>query len=366
MAGDARAVAIVHFTEAMATGVLTVVRGLANDSAGRGIPTTVVYGRRPETPSDLAARFHPDVRLIEAAGFGTRSLRGVAATLKAASVLRRELARHEAGVLHVHSTFAGVVGRLVPLRRGWRRFYSPQGYAFLNPDHPILVRTAAQTLERVLGRRATTLTASDTEAEVARRRLGLRRVETVHNGIAAAPPLGRPEDDTSTSRVVFVGRAVPERRPDLFAAIAGRFRERPDVSFEWVGDGPLKSELERAGVEVTGWLSPEEVATRLAAADVVVHLATFEGLPLALLEAMRAGRPVIASNLPVLREVGDGVFDFVDGPDDGAEAVERLLSDPDLRAERGAAAAGRVREQYSIEAMTSAAYRAYGLEEAGR
>jgi glycosyltransferase involved in cell wall biosynthesis len=364
MADDVGTVAIVHFTEAMATGVLGVVRELANDSAARGIPTTVVHGRRPQTPADLVDRFHPDVRLVEAVGFGSRSLRGAVATARAAVVLRAELTRQGGGILHVHSTFAGVVGRLVAPRHGWKMFYSPHGYAFLNPGLPRAVRLAARATERLLGRRAFTLTASDTEAGVARSQLGLRDVATVQNGIAAGPPPTRPPAAESTARVVFVGRAVPERRPLLYAAIATRFSDRAAVSFQWVGDGPFRPELERAGVQVTGWVSPSEVAARLADADVVMHLATFEGLPLALLEAMGAGRPIVASDHPVLREVGEGIFEFIQDVDDGVIVLESLLADPDLREQLGKAASDRVRERYSIEAMTRAAYRAYGLGDA--
>src|SRR5438874_12099361 len=108
MADDVRAVAIVHFTESLATGVLVVVRELANNSAARGMSTTVVHGRRPQTPEDLRVLFHPDVRLVEVAGFGSRSVRGVLAVARAGAVLRRELAREGGGVLHIHSTFAGV------------------------------------------------------------------------------------------------------------------------------------------------------------------------------------------------------------------------------------------------------------------
>jgi glycosyltransferase involved in cell wall biosynthesis len=361
MADDVRSVAIVHFTESLATGVLGVVRELANDSAARGIPTSVVHGRRPQTPADVRALFHPDVRLVEVDGFGGRSLRGALAVPRAARALRRELRARRSGVLHIHSTFAGVVGRPVAPFRRWRTFYSPHGYAFLNPAHPTAVRAAARTLERVLGRRATTLTASETEAQIARSELGLRRVETVRNGIAAGERWSREPAADGVTRVVSVGRAAPQRRPELYAEIASRFRGRGNVSFEWVGEGDLRPDLERGGVAVTGWVTPEEVAEHLARADIVLHLATFEGLPLALLEAMRGGRAIVASDLPVLREVGDGVVEFVDGVESGEAAVDRLVADSGLRARLGDAAADRVRERYSVEGMTTAAYRAYGL-----
>jgi glycosyltransferase involved in cell wall biosynthesis len=208
------------------------------------------------------------------------------------------------------------------------------------------------------------LTASETEAQIARLELGLRRVETVRNGIAAGARWDREPVGDGITRVVSVGRAAPQRRPELYAEIASRFQGRADVSFEWVGDGALRPELERGGVAVTGWVTPDDVAEHLARADIVLHLATFEGLPLALLEAMRGGRAIVASDLPVLREVGEGVVEFVDDAGSGVAAVERLIAEPDHRDRLGDAAAARVRERYSVDGMTRAAYRAYGLEKA--
>ena len=110
-------------------------------------------------------------------------------------------------------------------------------------------------------------------------------------------------------------------------------RGRTSRSNGW-GKGLGRPELERGGVAVTGWVTPDDVAERLARADIVLHLATFEGLPLALLEAMRGGRAIVASDLPVLREVGEGVVEFVEDAESGVAAVERLIADPDSRSAR--------------------------------
>jgi glycosyltransferase involved in cell wall biosynthesis len=102
-----------------------------------------------------------------------------------------------------------------------------------------------------------------------------------------------------------VGRMVEQKRPRLFLEYAAQMAAiEPRAKFCWVGDGPLRPQWEaEAGrqalndrVATPGWA--QEVLPYYAAADFFLHTAAYEGLPLALLEAMGAGLPcVVTSNL---------------------------------------------------------------------
>src|SRR5204863_2576538 len=161
--------AIIHLCEAFASGVLKVVAAVANETAARGITTVVIHGHRPETPDDVRSLFDPRVRLVPVPGWEEGSgWPSPVSMVRAAAVLLNELSRCRAGVLHMHSTHAGVVGRLVP-SQGWKRFYTPHGYAFLNAGHPSSVRSLAVLTETVLARRAHTLACSRAEGMEATR-----------------------------------------------------------------------------------------------------------------------------------------------------------------------------------------------------
>jgi glycosyltransferase involved in cell wall biosynthesis len=95
-----------------------------------------------------------------------------------------------------------------------------------------------------------------------------------------------------------VGRMVPQKRPLLFLEIARTIvRYIANARFCWLGDGPLRSEwdwtVQHFGlaekVLAPGWVA--DPGPFYAASDVFLHLAAFEGLPLAVLEAMAAGLP---------------------------------------------------------------------------
>jgi len=344
--------AIVHVSEALGGGVLRVVQALANASAAIDIPTTVVHGRRPETPTPevMQLAFDKRVRIVEVPDWGTRSAIGAFATVRAAATISRELARHEGGVLHLHSTFAGIVGRSIPAR-GWRVYYTPHAYAFLNPSVRSSLRTAIRALEGVLAVRAHTVACSRTEGLVAERLAGGARVTVVQNGIdLLAGPDVVPEP-TEDFIIAAVGRAVHQRRPDLVARISPVVREELGARLVWFGDGPLRESLTDAGVEVTGWLPEREAAQAFGKANVVLHLSAFEGLSIALLEAMAAGRPVVATDLPSIREVvGDSAI-LVASTEEAVSAIRRLYADADLRSQLGSRARDRVGRLYTRVGM---------------
>lgn len=337
-----------------------MVRALADAAPERGISCTVVYGRRPETPSNPADWFDPRVRMVEVPGWGERNGAAVAAeALRAARILRGELARHDGGVLHLHSSFAGVVGRLVAPARGWRVFYSPHAYGFLNDSLGRPVRLGTETLERFLGRRGRTIAVSEAEGEAAARIVGGGRVITVPNGVDLPPKITPPPDGRFT--VLSIGRALYQRRTDLVAEVARTVTGELPSTFVWVGDGPERETLAAAGVEVAGWLPRAEVAARLDEAHVVLHLAAFEGLPLAVLEAMAAGRPVVATDLPALREaIGDAGI-LVSNAGEAADALCGLAADEELRRHLGERGRERVKRLFSRDVMVERTFAAYGF-----
>lgn len=101
-----------------------------------------------------------------------------------------------------------------------------------------------------------------------------------------------------------------------------------------------------------------DVPKLLGAFDLYIHPARFEGMPNAVLEAMAAARPVIASSVDGIRElIVDGMHGWLVGPDDPvalAKAIEAALRNPQEAERRGAAAQQRVIDRFSVNAMVSA------------
>jgi glycosyltransferase involved in cell wall biosynthesis len=117
----------------------------------------------------------------------------------------------------------------------------------------------------------------------------------------------------------------------------------------------LETQIKSLGLEHAVKLFGEQdnVAKFLFSADVFVLSSRSEGLPMALLEAMSAGLPVITTRLDGVAEVVldgvHGLFAPIDDSDALANVILQLLRDPSMRERMGAAAKQRVHEMYSID-----------------
>jgi glycosyltransferase involved in cell wall biosynthesis len=184
----------------------------------------------------------------------------------------------------------------------------------------------------------------------------LDRVDAAISGLA-------PAKSNSTFRVVSVGRLEKVKDPmTLIAAFERIGDEHSQLAL--VGAGSLHSELAREiqasrlqdRIELTGMIPRDEVFTRCAEADVFVSASHGEGLPVAVIEAMASGCPVVLSDIPPHREVAEGV-DFVPfvapGDADGfAREIERFRSmSPEERKAIGLQGRALVRGRFSLETM---------------
>ena len=170
------------------------------------------------------------------------------------------------------------------------------------------------------------------------------------DGHPAQPPL-----------IVCVARLVPFKRVGVLLDACALLRAR-GVTFRCaiIGDGPCRDELETARgrlgleqtVELVGAAEQAQVLAWWRRAAVAVLTSDSEGMPVSLMEAAACGVPAVATAVGGIPElIEDGVTGFLTAPGDAgrlAEALERLLRDPDLAAQFGAAARRRAEEHFSL------------------
>jgi glycosyltransferase involved in cell wall biosynthesis len=199
------------------------------------------------------------------------------------------------------------------------------------------------------------------------RQLGVPRDKIVYSPIPVdvgdAPPAG---DDGKT--LLFVGRLGAEKSPGLMLDVAKRL---PESRVVLAGEGPMHGELHErckrerlTNVELLGHVSPGEMSELYARASaVVITSRCMENSPLAMLEAMAAGRCVVAPNQPSLREwIADGRTGRL-YPTGDAEILVRvvrdLLENEPARRELGATARKCVQQRHDVTTTMNIIERAY-------
>src|SRR5688572_21261176 len=245
-----------------------------------------------------------------------------------------------ADVVHAHGLRAGGLAVLA-----LRTHRAPRPPLVVTLHNALLaggaVALAYRALERLVARGAAVVLGVSGDLEQRMRELGARQVA---HAVVPAPILGRSTRDRSTVRselgadgplVVTVGRLAEQKGLPLLLDAAGLLAQRsPAPLFVLAGDGPMEDALRRRiadedlPVRMLG--RRDDVADLLAAADVVVVPSTWEGQPLVVQEALRAGAPLVATAVGGIPDlVGDAAVLVPYGdPASLADAIAALLDDP--------------------------------------
>jgi glycosyltransferase involved in cell wall biosynthesis len=226
------------------------------------------------------------------------------------------------------------------------------------------------SLERRLAKRSDALVAVSEQVRDDLVRLGVaptERIEVIRLGIdlerrTRTTPLQRERIraelgvDEEGCLALWVGRMTEIKRVDLL--LEALARTNAAVTLALLGDGPLRESLEERAREL-GVLERcrfvgfrEDVGPYLAGADLVVLTSANEGTPVSLIEALAAGRPVVSTDVGGVRDVvADGETGLLVPSGDAkavAAAIDRLASDPTLRAAMGERGREDVVARYSV------------------
>jgi glycosyltransferase involved in cell wall biosynthesis len=165
--------------------------------------------------------------------------------------------------------------------------------------------------------------------------------------------------------VLAVGGLEPRKQPALLVEAHRRAHERGlQAGLAFVGDGPLRRELEDAGATVLGRLGDRELDATYANALCLACVSREEGFGFTPLEAISAGVPAVVSDLPIFREtLGDAALTVPPGDADAlAAALLRLEREPELREKLVAAG----REQVALLSWERAARETHAAFEEAR
>jgi len=333
------------------------VRDLSAALRARGVEAVVLGGLDGELGDQLRDRKVPFYPL--------RHLHRVVRpreALKAVLEIRRLLREIRPDIVSTHSTTAGIFGRIAARSLGIPVLFTAHGWGFTD-GRPLVQRIVfwlAEWAAAPLAAQIITVCDSDLQAAIRSRLTRRARLVAIPNAMPEVSESLRARPESDPPKIVMVARLSSWKdQPTLLRALA-QLRHL-DWELELVGDGPRRQELETLAdslgiasrVRFAGYCA--DVPARLAEAQLFVLATKWEGFPRSILEALRAGLPVIASAVGGVREsVREGETGFVTPAEDVDALRDRLstlLSDPRQRARMGAAARALYEKRFSLERL---------------
>lgn len=345
---------ILHVVESTGGGVLSVVIQMCEILVDEGHEVYVIFSRRPETPQNLEKLFHPQVHLME-----MKMVRNISPFKDFISLMKlfQKFSRIKPEIVHLHSSKAGFLGRVASFfynllrKKKMRVFYSPHSFSFfmqhskINNRIFVLLEKFANACGGII------IACSNTEAQAAKNVLKARKVRLLENA-TSVPDLKKPENG-GTVIVATLGRITDQKNPLMFLELAASFQMYDNLLFKWIGGGNteyIKLFKDHSNVELTGWLDRNDAIKELAIADVYVQLSKYEGMPIAVIEAMQLGKPVIVTNVPGNKDVvKHGVTGFIiNNRTELEHRLKEILSDHKLRKTMGLAAQKEAKTRFGM------------------
>lgn len=256
------------------------------------------------------------------------------------------LQRLKPDLIHCHTSKAGILGRAAARTLRVPSVFTAHTWCFAEGTSRLwkLIGTPCEQLAARCTTRIIAVSDSNRDLAIRRKIASEHKIVTVHNGIPDTHYRARP-DRGGIPRIVMVARFAPQKNQEqLLSALASvglPFR------LVFVGDGPTRSSAQQLARELGIASQVEFLGLRrdtdqiLAASDLFVLATNWEGFPITILEAMRAGLPVLATDVDGVREaVLHGQTGYLAPKGDTPSLAEKLavlLKDGRLRARLGAA-----------------------------
>lgn len=323
----------------------------------------------------------PLVNAISALGFKSEFVPSLErdispkADVKALLDLVKCFRRIRPDVVHTHSSKTGILGRLAARLAGVPMvIHTVHGFAFPFAKSRFVryFYFLAEFIGGLLSDKVVVLNITDYNYAIKNLKISESKVHLIPNGVAiesfgAAVSVRKEyrQEVLATEKdeeicIAMVGRLWAQKNPLCLVEAAKKVIDRTDipVKFFFAGDGELKDEVERKILEyrlegkvgILGWRS--DVPKLLSSVDVFVLPSLWEGMPLAILEAMASKLPCVVSNIPGNRDLVehdvDGLLFEANNADSLAEQLIRVIEDRQLRERFSNAAFDKVTNKYSL------------------
>ena len=290
-------VKVLHIVEAFGGGVFTFLVDLLNKTSEK-CEIVLACSIREQTPDDYKKYLSSNIKIIELKN-GIRKINFVK-DIKLTKEIYEIIKREKPDIIHLHSSKAGFIGRMLLSDKNNIVFYNPHGFSFLQQNNNRFKNYMYKFLEIIASIKCGTIVAVS-KGEYDEAVKISKNVVEIDNGIKISNlPYIKKQHLGTKLKVCTLGRICFQKNPNMFNELAEKFKY---IDFTWIGDGEMRGNLKSENIKVTGWIKKDDALNIMNNNDVFILTSLWEGLPIALLEAMYLGKICVVSNVIGNRDV---------------------------------------------------------------
>lgn len=319
---------VLHIVECFSGGVYDFIKDFVNETPDYS--HTILYGKRENIKENFQDEFNKNINFIYWKNAEREiSLKNDFLALKeVVNLLKKE----NYDVIHLHSSKAGFLGRMAGkiCRQQNKIIYTTHGISFLRKDISNLklkLYVLFEKIGKLCGGKV--IACSNSEAEFIKLK-GIN-CEYINNGVKINKNFINLLKNDDIIKIITIGRITTQKNPELFNKIAENFIENKKIKFIWVGDGEKREVLNSPNIEITGWLNQNEVKEKLKEGNIYLSTSNWEGLSLAVLQAMEYKLPLILSNcvgnIDLIKENYNG--HIFKNSNEAVKEIENLIKNKD-------------------------------------
>ena len=288
-------------------------------------------------------------------------LNDLKALMEAVKIIRKE----KPDVIHCHSAKGGIIGRTAGWITGVKTFYTPHAFSYLcTPSR--LKRWVFMTIERLTRFKTYVLACSESEQEMAIKEVGYSKEHALawHNAVPDSSLERGKMVDISEPYACYIGRPCYQKNPLFLLDVIKKVKDRGcNLKFILLGVGyhspeldAMKAKMHDLGLEdsirLEPWINHADCQEFVRKSLFYISTALYEGLPLAIIEAMANGKAIIASdvvgNKDCVRNGENGYLLPLDA-DAYANKIIQLVNDKELRTSMEEKSRALFLEEFFIE-----------------
>ena len=283
------------------------------------------------------------------------------ALIEAVKIIRKE----KPDLIHCHSAKGGIIGRTAGWITGVKTFYTPHAFSYLCTPSK-LKRWVFMTIERLTRFKTYVLACSESEQEMAINEVGYPKEHALvwHNAVPDSSIERGKAVDVSEPYACYIGRPCYQKNPLFLLDVIKKVRDRGcNLKFILLGVGyhspeldAMKAKMKELGLEdsirLEPWINHADCQEFVRKSLFYISTALYEGLPLAIIEAMANGKAIVASdvvgNKDCVRNGENGYLLPLDA-DAYADKIIQLVNDKELRTSMEKKSRALFLEEFFIE-----------------